>query len=120
MADAFGSDGTPPRGSDFANVDWVSCDLDVMDIGGAFVDGEITLVKLVFELFLRSINGIDGLFPPLVALELLLEDRLSKRFLMSGGMGTEWTTLTECQSAAWMYRCSLGLGGRQHPGHPGF
>jgi hypothetical protein len=71
-----------------------------IDTGAGLADSEIDLVKLVLELFLRSISGVDGLFTPPVALGLFLEDRLSKIYLMSGGMGTECTTLTECQSAA--------------------
>jgi len=73
-----------------------------MEIGAIFADGEVGLVKLVFEPFLRSINGIAGILTPPAAMGLFLEDRLSKRALMSGGIGTEWTTLTECQSAAWI------------------
>lgn len=76
--------------------------LDGMDTGAVFADGEVGLVELVFELFLRSINGMAGILTPPVGMGLFPEDRLSKRLLMSGGMGTEWTTLTECQSAAWM------------------
>jgi len=96
MAEAPGSDeGTPPpRESAFERVDCVSCGLPPllplggMDMGAVLADGAVDFAKLVFELFLRSINGIDGLLPPL-ALGPFLGDRLSKRFLISGGMGTE-------------------------------
>ena len=45
---------------------------------------------------------------------------LSSTDLISGGMATWCTMLTEGQSAAGMYFCSLALGGRQQPGQPGF
>ena len=45
---------------------------------------------------------------------------LSSMDLMSGGMGTWCTVLTAGQSAAPMSLYSLGLGGRQQPGQPGF
>lgn len=82
---------------------------------------------LEFPLFLRSKPGI-GAFdpvparPPLtdnVGTGLPLGPRLSKAAFMSVGIGTWWIILTDRQSAAWIMRCSLTVGGRQHPGHPG-
>lgn len=109
MAEPFGSDkGTPPpRESAFKRVDCVSCGLplllplDEADTGDVLTGSKDALAKLVFELFLRSTSGIGGAFPPPTAAGLGLEERLSRMFLISGGMGTAWTMLTECQSAAW-------------------
>jgi hypothetical protein len=68
-----------------------------MDTGAVFAGSKGGLDKLMDELFLRSANGIGGALPPP---GLVLEERLSRMFFMSGGIGTEWTMLTECQSAA--------------------
>lgn len=128
MAEAFGNDEgiPPPRASALERVVWGSWGLspervfDGTDTGDVFAEGETAdLLRLVLELFLRSINGIDGPRPSPGDMGLLLRDKLSRMLLISGGIGTEWTTLTECQSAACTRRCSLGLGGRQHPGQPG-
>lgn len=128
MANAFGNDeGTPPpRVSALERVVWGSWGLPLeRDFGGigtgeVFAEGGAAdLLRLVLELFLRSIDGIDGPRPSPEEMEPLLRDKLSRMFLISGGIGTEWTTLTECQSAACTRRHSLGLGGRQHPGQPG-
>lgn len=56
--------------------------------GEVLVDGDVDLLRLVFELFLRSIKGIDGL-PPAPELGVFLIDRLSKILLISDGIGTE-------------------------------
>jgi hypothetical protein len=107
MAEAFGSDeGTPtPRESAFRRVDCVSCGLpplfplDGTDTGDVFAGGKDDLGKMLFELFLRSASGVGGTLPPL---GLVLEVRLSRMLFISDGMDTEWTMLTECQSAAWI------------------
>ena len=106
MAEAFGSDeGTPTlRESAFRRVDCVSWGLSPLfplgrtDTGDVFAGGKGGLAKILFELFLRSTSGIGGL-PPL---GLVLEERLSRMVFISDGMETEWTMLTECQSAAWI------------------
>lgn len=109
MAETLGSDeGTPPRGSVFPRVDCPRRGLpplrplDGINTGDVFVADKGGLLRLVFELFLRSISGKDTPLPPPVELGLFLEDRVSKIVLISGGIGTEYMTLTVGQSAAWI------------------
>ena len=98
MAGAFGNDkGTPPpRASALERVVCGSWglppvrDFDGIDTGKVFAEGETAgLLRLVLELFLRSITGIDGPRPSPAEMELLLRDRLSRMLLISGGIGTE-------------------------------
>jgi hypothetical protein len=109
MAETLGSEeGTPLRRSAFPRVDCPRRGLpplrplDGINTGDVFVADKGGLLKLVFELFLRSINGRDTPLPPPVELGLFLEDRVSKIVLISGGIGTEYMTLTVGQSAAWI------------------
>lgn len=113
----------PPLLSSLVKSDGRSCGLPPdrpfgISAGGFLDEGEIRF-KFVVELFLRSIKGIIGFLwgAPIAPPGIF---KLSRIFLISGGMGTEWTTLTDGHAAAGIDRCSFKLGGRQHPGHPGF
>lgn len=113
----------PPPFSNFVISDCGSCGLPPdlpfgIDTGGFLDEGEIRF-KLVVELFLRSIKGIMGFLwgEPMAPLGIF---RLSRMVLISGGIGTEWTMLTDGQAAAGTNRCSFEVGARQHPGHPAF
>ena len=96
--------------------------LDGIGIDWFFEEVGLDLVVVgLLPLFLRSGDEIDcwedwlrfapGRMPPRT---------LSRILFISGGIGMLWTMLTLGQSAGWIRRCSFGLGGRQHPGQPGF
>lgn len=95
------------------------------DMADVFPDKELDRLEgPELPLFLRSNEGMIDLPPPpmprpLAGTGLPLVPRLSRAALMSGGIATWWTMLTDRQSAACIIRYSLGVGGRQHPGQPG-
>lgn len=99
-------EGTPPRTSGFARMDGPRRGLPPLrplpgiNTGDDFV-GIIGLLRLVVELFLRSISGKGAPLPPPVLPLGLFLDKVSKIFFISGGIGTECTILTASQSAAW-------------------
>jgi len=95
-----------------------------IDMEDVFPDNELDLLEGELPLFLRSYDGMTDLPPPpmpraFAGMGLPLVPRLSRAALMSGGMGTWCTILTDRQSAACIIRCSFAVGGRQHPGQPG-
>lgn len=89
----------------------------------AFVDSMVDLggVEVVFRLVgVVDLLGVLGLRTVGEAGLLNMGGRrkLPRSFSTSGGMGMRWAVLTAVHSTSSIMGYSLGVGARQHPGHP--